>query len=659
MFELKSFRTQLLLFIIGLLCLVLAAVFIAVNQANQNNARLHLEETLGITSFTFQQNLATRNRILMDKARLLSGDFAFKEAVATQDHETILSALENHRMRVMADVMMLATLEDGILIADTLHHELQNETWSLQTLQDAAENTPNGEASSIQLLDGKPYQLVLTPLFTPEPSAWIVIGFLIDDSFSQELAKQTHSEVSLLHKTAQSNWQIFASTLNASQKSDLLNSIPQTKNNEPVLLPVLDQVNDIKLQNSLYLSLIQEIGDEGDGKTLTILQRSLSEALKPYMRLQTIMFVLFGLGLLFAVISATAIARSLSRPLEDLTQTVQSIDSGDYRQTTTLKRKDELGILSSAVNHMSQGLQERDQVRDLLGKVVSPEIATELLRKEIELGGEERDATILFSDIRGFTDFCEHHNPKDVLQLLNRYLSSMSHVIETHQGVIDKYIGDAIMALFGVPIDIENSPQQAVKAALSMKVSLDILNNELVKENLSPINIGIGINTGAVVAGNMGSSHRLNYTVIGDCVNLAARLEGLTKYFGVTVIVSESTAKDCKDIHFRELGSVLVKGKKDSIQIFEPFPFETLSATQTQRLEQHHQAIQYFKEQQWEKAQMLFGALHSSVHDIEPDQKSEHNNDQIMYQLYLDNIEVHSQRKPEKNWGGELVFSHK
>jgi len=675
MYRFNSFRTQLLVLIISLLSLVLVAVFIAVNQANERNARLHLEETLKITAASFQQTLAVRQRILLDKARLLSGDFAFKKAVATQDQKTILSVLENHRLRVKASVMMLATLE-GQLIADTLHPEQEKTTWLLQRLQQVAENSQQGEASGIQHIDGIPYQLVLTPLFSPQPSAWIVIGFRITDRLSQRQAKQTHSEVSLLHKPdapkGQSNsdpsaqWHILSSTLNSEQQHHLSQQLQRqwqllkdsvNKNNSSleVMLKETRQINDIDLQGKAYLSLILPIQGDGEGKTMAVLQRSLEQALVPYLRLRTVMLVLFGLGLLFSMLSAIVIARSLSRPLEALTQTVKKISEGDYQQTKSLKRNDELGILSVAIHQMSQGLQERDQVRNLLGKVVSPEIAKELLSKKIELGGEERQATVLFSDIRQFTQLCEHRDPKEILQLLNRYLSAMSDVIEQHNGVIDKYIGDAIMALFDVPVPLakKEAPEQAVKSALNMIRALSILNAILLEENESPIRIGIGINSGEVVAGNMGSANRLNYTVIGDNVNLASRLEGLTKYFGVDIIVSESTAQQCQSLQFRELGRVTVKGKQDAISIFEPLPLITLSSVEQWYLSQYKQALQYFRQQNWQQARTAFQELKTMVLELD---KSEDNR---LYDLYLDNIKQNEQKTLPKNWQGTLVFSKK
>jgi len=654
MFGLKSFRSELLFLIIGLFSLVLASVFFAVNQANQSNARTHLEETLSITSFAFQRDLDARNNVLIEKGRLLSADFAFKEAVVTEDHETILSALENHRMRVGASVMMLATM-DGEVIADTLHTDHSGNSWSLTRLQENAEETDTGEANGIQLLDGKPYQLVILPLFTPEPSAWIAIGFQIKDAFSQQLAEQTHSQVSLLYShdftdNADAAWLALSSTLHASEQKDLLNHLQRRGKS---YLTESNNVEDISLGKSAFLSRVLMIQGDGEGHTIAVLQRSLSKVLEPFMRLRNIMLVLFALGLMFAVFGVFYIARSLSQPLESLTNTVKRIDDGDYQQTDILERKDEIGTLSIAVNRMSQGLKERDQVRNLLGKVVSPEIATELLSKDIDLGGEKRDATILFSDIRKFTGYCEKRDPKEILKLLNRYLAGMTEAVESHKGVIDKYIGDAIMALFGVPVELDNAAEQSVEAALAMIEALEVLNAELVNEKLDPIQMGIGINTGTVVAGNMGSVNRLNYTVIGDCVNLASRLEGLTKFLGVPLIVSESTAAACNQMHFRDLGRVQVKGKEQGIGIFEPLSTNALSDNEKQFLSQHNLAIKCFREQKWLRSKEIFEDLIACQGQNKTADK------QLIYQLYLENIAIFSQHDLAENWSGELIFTKK
>jgi adenylate cyclase len=214
--------------------------------------------------------------------------------------------------------------------------------------------------------------------------------------------------------------------------------------------------------------------------------------------------------------------------------------------------------------------------------VVSKEVADELLKGDLQLGGEERIATILFSDIRGFTTISEVLPPKALVDVLNRYFTRVNTVIDAHRGNIDKYIGDAIMALFGAPIAHVDDPYQAVLAALGMIDALHAFNQTLSQDLGRTLKIGIGINTGPLIAGLMGAATRLEYTVMGDTVNLASRLEGLTKHYGVQIIISAATYQAVQatqatvpttelPLRFRALDTVQVKGKTTGIPIYQVF----------------------------------------------------------------------------------------
>jgi adenylate cyclase len=247
----------------------------------------------------------------------------------------------------------------------------------------------------------------------------------------------------------------------------------------------------------------------------------------------------------------------------------RTIAGGDYATRLDLNRSDELGDLARAFNTMSDGLAERDQVRDLLDKNVSPAVATRLLREGSALGGEERTVTVLFADLRGFTTLSEHLAPTEVVTLLNRYLDRMSAVIEAEGGIIDKFIGDEIMALFGAPVASGDDANRALRAALGMRTALATFNRELAAEGRPPLAFGVGINTGPVVAGNIGSQRRLNYSVIGDAVNLAARLQTLTRRedFATDIIVSGTTlAAAGPGYPNRALGAIAVKGRAQSVE---------------------------------------------------------------------------------------------
>ncbi|AGH95306.1 adenylate/guanylate cyclase domain-containing protein [Pseudobdellovibrio exovorus] len=212
------------------------------------------------------------------------------------------------------------------------------------------------------------------------------------------------------------------------------------------------------------------------------------------------------------------------------------------------------------------------EIKKAFSKYVSKDVVEEILKNEsaIELRGQKLFMSVYFSDIRGFTEFSEKMDPLELSELLNKYFTPMSAVITQHQGTIDKYIGDAVMAMFGAPINYKNHAHQACYAALGCLNALEKLNEEFVLRNWPKIDIGIGINTGYMNAGNIGSETIQNYTVIGDSVNLASRLESLNKNYGTHIIISEFTYEIVKDnFNCKELDTVNVKGKKEPVKIYE------------------------------------------------------------------------------------------
>lgn len=215
-------------------------------------------------------------------------------------------------------------------------------------------------------------------------------------------------------------------------------------------------------------------------------------------------------------------------------------------------------------------------LKNAFGTYVSPEIVNQITRRGygLQLGGEKKELSVLFSDIRDFTHFSERFDSQQTVAFLNHYLSSMSEVVFRHQGTIDKFIGDAIMAIFGAPVYQKNHAEKACQVALGMVENLNDVNAENIRLGFPKIAIGIGINTGDMTIGNIGSNKRFDYTVIGDAVNLGARLEGLTKFFDVQIIVSQHTREAVRntDFRFRELGNVVVKGKELPVKIYQLIP---------------------------------------------------------------------------------------
>ncbi|MBF0224386.1 MAG: adenylate/guanylate cyclase domain-containing protein [Desulfobacterales bacterium] len=305
------------------------------------------------------------------------------------------------------------------------------------------------------------------------------------------------------------------------------------------------------------------------------------------------------------------ISSSYQTPLVQMKKAIKEIKSENYYARVEIVSNDEIGSLGEGINEMAGSLQEKEFIKDTFGKMVDPRVRDYLLKGNIELGGENKEATILFSDIRGFTNISEKMKPEKVVDLLNRFFEKMSLCITKENGLVNKFIGDALLAVFGVPIDLEKHPDAALKSAIRMKKVMDGLNIELVKQGLPTIEAGIGIHTGSVLAGNIGSSSRMEYTVIGDTVNLSSRLEGLTRIYGVSVLISENTfvfLEDPSKYSIRRLDRVLVKGKSEAIWIFEVFDSDPpeIRKLKTETLTTFETGLMLYSEQNFEKSIQIF-----------------------------------------------------
>jgi adenylate cyclase len=290
------------------------------------------------------------------------------------------------------------------------------------------------------------------------------------------------------------------------------------------------------------------------------------------------------------------------------------------------------------------------QITGRFGQYVPPELVDEMAQhpEAFSMEGASREMTVLFTDVRGFTTISEGLDPKELSQLMNDFLTPLTRVIHSRRGTIDKYMGDCIMAFWGAPLDDPDHAMNAVLAGLEMQKVLEGLAPEFKARGWPEIRIGVGVNTGRMSVGNMGSEIRVAYTVMGDAVNLASRLEGVTKQYGVGMIVGENTRACLKDMVFRELDRVRVKGKDEPVTIYEPLGQSgDVDSAVLNELKLWGQALRLYRARDWDMAELQLINLQKA------------NPGRVVYQLYIDRIAHYRANPPGDDWDGAFRFETK
>jgi adenylate cyclase len=278
-----------------------------------------------------------------------------------------------------------------------------------------------------------------------------------------------------------------------------------------------------------------------------------------------------GISVLLAMGLAIFLSSLLSRPLANLKNAVVAIGKGHLDTRLDTKSGDEFSEVACAINEMASGLQQRDVFKGTLVRYMSSQLADKILSsgKIPDLKGERRKITVLFADVRGFTALSETLSPEDVFGILNDYFDKMIDEISRNHGMLNKFMGDGLMAVFGAVEEDVYQEENAIKSALGMRKVLDGMRDRLLKERQIDLKIGIGINTGIALVGNIGSSQRMEFTAIGDTVNLGSRLEAATKEFGHDIIVSEYTYVAVRNnFQFHSLGPINIRGRQDPVTAY-------------------------------------------------------------------------------------------
>ncbi len=376
---------------------------------------------------------------------------------------------------------------------------------------------------------------------------------------------------------------------------------------------------------------------------------NLDSALEPFQKIQDKILItgiaILMVGLLFSIF----FSRRIAQPLGLLLQGTKGVIDDNYDFQIKHTSKDEVGELSKAFNHMLEGLREKKYIQETFGKYVHPSIVTEILSnpEKIQPGGKRNYQSVLFCDVANFTSFSETMAPEALIKLLNEYLGAMTEEISNTQGILDKYIGDAIMAFWGAPFTPGNHSLLACQAAINMQKTLQVLRPQWLSRGLPEIRMRVGIATGHMIVGNIGSDKNLEYTCIGDTVNYSSRLEGINKVYGTDIIIDLFTKKNVEhDLLLRELDTIQVKGRGQGAQIFEVLAEKRNASEDQEQLKlEYESALELYRKGEFDRAEKAFTSLYKASNDQASKAMSERCRDYIVL--------------PPENWSGIAIMKEK
>lgn len=547
----SSLRTKIFLAFSALVIAVLIATLGFTQFVVSREAQRTLSHELQTTGEVFEELVAERAARLRTNSVLLASDFALKRVIAihydpaTYDPDTLTSAALNYRERIGVELLWIVD-DTGTLLAGA------GAGRSVANFSPLREALASGQdASAIAEVDGSLFQLVAVPVFAPDVIGYLVLGQIIDDALARRLKENTGSDISFLTAS-----RVFASSWPTDARERFL---PSDTRRLALLKSPAQQTSLLTLGNRRFLSLVVSIEARLAEPLYALVQGSYDQALAPLRSLQRRIAVVGVAALIGALLTGIALAGGITSPIKTLVAGTREVLKGNFRFRSHIERDDEIGFLARSFNEMVTGLEEREHLKDTFGRFVSRDVAAAVLGGHVPLEGERREASILFQDIRGFTAISQKLDPATLLRLLNQFFTAAVAAVEAEGGVVKQFTGDGVMALFGVPQAYDDHAERAVRAALGIVSRLAALNGQLRQQGLPALAIGAGIHMGQVVAGLIGPDERVEYGVVGEAVNLASRVEALTKEMGATVLVT-------RDIAAR-LGTQFVLGRSASLPV--------------------------------------------------------------------------------------------
>jgi adenylate cyclase len=479
------------------------------------------------------------------------------------------------------------------------------------------------------------YHVIAKPVeFRDEFHGVVICGKRMDRDTLSVIKSITGTELALY-----SNQGVQATTLESKQ-AQTLNTYLKT-----AAFRQAAAVNEVGLDNELFLSMrfpiLPGIQQETGG---FIILKSYTREIQFLSRLRILFLIVGGIILLVALGFSFLLAKSITKPVKQLARAAKSIGTGDLDTKVRIQTGDEMENLGQAFNDMVKGLREREFIKRTFERYVSPTVAAEIIRhpEMLRLGGHKKKVTIFFTDIGDFSTMSEKFSPEEVVTHLNEYFQGMSSAILDFDGTINQFLGDAIFAYWGAPIDQDDHALRACRAALRCLEFLRKLEAKWVAEGLPARTYRFGINTGEVVVGNVGSSSRLKYTLIGDDVNLASRLENANKYYGTQILISEETYSLIKDqLVAREIDIIRVVGRSKPVKVYELMADKGgLDQNKARSLQHFEAGLKAYRRREWKAAASWF----EQVLDLVPED--------IPSKVYVQRCNEYRKMPPSNDWRG-------
>lgn len=562
----RRLRTRILLPFAALILAVLLATLWVVGAAVGGWVEGSLTREFDVTGKVFRALMAERADRLLGETSLLAADFALKRAIATYDPDTLASVADNQRARLGVELLWIADERGRLLASAGGGLTVGSAVAGMPPLAGVMASSAAGVA--VTEVGDRLVQVVATPVFAPDPIGYLIAGAAIDDATAHQLEVTTGTHVSFLTQR-----RVFASSWSGDTRGEALPLVDAdfaARLSSAARAPAGRSTFLLQRGDARLLSILVPIEAQLSAPLFVLVQASYDRALGPLAALPEWVSLIGAAALLAALIVGGVIAAGIAAPLQSMVAAMGRVLGGDLSQRIAVERADEVGFLARSFNEMVAGLEEREAIKDTFGRFVSREVATAVLSGRLPLEGERRDVTILFQDVRGFSALSEKLAPDVMVRVVNRLFAEVVAAVEAEGGVIRQFLGDGAMAMFGAPVGHPDDPARAVRAALALVDRLPALNARLAAEELPGLRIGIGIHTGEVIAGRLGPEERSEYGVVGDAVNVASRIEGLTRELEAAILISAATAARLGDeFAFGRRSIVPLRGKAQPIEVVE------------------------------------------------------------------------------------------